>query len=520
MWPLVIAAALLPVAVRLLALAAVPPPVPAVQDEFAYLLGADTLARGRLANETPAMADFFETIHVIVRPTYSPKYPPGQALILAFGKAVFGHPYAGAVLSFGAMSGSLVWMLCRWLPRRWAVAGAIYTCLVLFPPWHHWMNSYWGGCVAATGSALLVGSLGLLRDRRWGVGTGLSFGAGAGLMALSRPYEGLLVAVAVVGVAALSWREQRASAGRFLIGAAIPILLCGGFLGAVNRAATGQITRMAYWEHDRQYAWTPVLWLLPLREPARRMHPDLQRFQEKFERAAYEEARERWWWVPAKRLLVQFPLGVAILLGFFGSRAADPWLRRCSALFLFAFLPLLLHKVMLRYYLAPVIPPAMLLCMLWAERYWPLARTGGLRLAAYSLLLLSTFVMPAGGTVNRLLELSGLRIAPVSPVIERPRLASQLMASPGDDVVIVRYGPKHNVVEEWVYNDADLEHGPVLWARDLGCERNRELLRHYPDRRFWLLEADVSPRSLKPYREACADAGPREPPPQPFQPPR
>ncbi len=497
-----------------------PPPLPTVHDEFAYLLGADTFARGRLANESPAMADFFETIHVIVRPTYSPKYPPGQALILALGKTVFGHPYAGVVLSFGAMTGSLVWMLLQWVPQRWAVAGAIYTCLVLFTPWHHWMNSYWGGSVAATGSALLVGSLGLLRNQRWGVGTGVWFGAGAGLMALSRPYEGLLVAVGAIVVAALCWREQRASAWRFFAGAAIPILLCGGFLGAVNRAATGQLTRLTYWEHDRQYAVTPVLWILPPRLPAERMHGDLRRHQEQYERAAYDEARESWWWIPAKRLFVSFPMGVAIVLGILGWRSGNPWLRRCSMLFLFAFLPLLLHKVMLRYYLAPAIPPAMLLCILWAQRYWPLARAGGFRLAAYSLLLLSTFVMPVGSTVNRLLELTGLRDGFASPLFERPRLESQLMASPGEDVVIVSYGMAHEPREEWVYNGADLEHDPVLWARDLGCERNRELLRYYHDRRFWLLEADVWPLRLKPYQEACTDAKLQEPQQQPLKLPR
>jgi hypothetical protein len=70
-----------------------------------------------------------------------------------------------------------------WLPPGWALLGAfIGLDLCVFS---YWMNSYWGGAVAAIGGALIIGAwVRIVRAKQWRYAW--LFGIGAVIVILAR----------------------------------------------------------------------------------------------------------------------------------------------------------------------------------------------------------------------------------------------------------------------------------------------------------------------------------------------
>jgi hypothetical protein len=110
-----------------------------------------------------------------------------------------------------------------------------------------------------------------------------------------------------------------------------------------------------------------------------------------------------------------------------------------------------------------------------------------------ALLPLSAFVLLAnsfasdGGAGSRWLPLHS------GPLPAREQILRQLTSAGGKHLVLVRYGEDHNVHEEWVYNAADIDSAAVVWARDLGPERNQELLDYFQGRQIWIAEPEEDP---------------------------
>ena len=79
----------------------------------------------------------------------------------------------------------------------------------------------------------------------------------------------------------------------------------------------------------------------------------------------------------------------------------------------------------------------------------------------------------------------------------RAELTQQLMESPGQDLVVVRYAVPST--EQWVYNTANIDSSEIVWAREISDQAREELIEYFSDRKIWLLDTTVEPSKLEPF---------------------
>lgn len=498
-----IVAGLLPLVIRILLLPYFPVPQPIVHDEFSYLLGADTFASGRLVNPPHPFWQHFESFHVLQQPVYASKYPPMQALTLAAGQKL-GHPWIGVWMSVGAMCAAVCWAMQGWLSPAFAFVGALLFGL-RFGVLSDWMNSYWGGSVAALGGALVIGSLPrLLRQPRRQ--EAFIFCIGLVILANSRPFEGLLLAAPVVG-ALLFMHVRSGSIGALWRSAAIPlaaiVIPAALAMGYYNFRVTGHPLLLPYQLYAQQYGVVSAFyWIQPRQAPVYR-HAIMKEFWAKWDVSLFHEARRN----PLGQFVGNIRTGALFLLGtlplLIGCLAWPPPRSSLDRIAIFTLLIYLvglgLEKYILGHYLAPIAALVFVHFMNAISSLWPW-RQAGLRLGAalaaavLGFVLLQTwdFVPPLSAETHKPLGRQR-RMGRNAFAEERERVENYLRAIPRQHLVFVRYGGEHSFHEEWVYNRAEIDSSPIVWARSMGPQEDRALAHYFSQRSVWLLEPDKSP---------------------------
>jgi hypothetical protein len=493
------------VAIRVAVLPLLTVPIPGIHDEFSYLLMSDTFAHGRLANPTHPMWMSFETFHVNWFPTYSSMYPPAQGFVMAIGQ-VLGNPWIGVLLSDAAMCAAILWMLQGWMPARWAMLGSILAALNLGIA-SYWMNSYWGGAVAASGGALVLGALARIR-RRASVRNALLLGLGVAILANSRPYEGLLFCVPA-GAWLFWWLigkiKSRDPVGMRVRNVFVPLslvlTLILAFIGYYNFRLTGKALLFPHVLNTRTYHSTPLFLWEHLQPEKTYNNEQFDDFYNGWEREDYQTSWSAAWNVTIEKLARMgvefFWPGALFLLPVLLLTFRERKMRLLIITFFACLVGVFAVIWSAPHYAAP------LTCVIYAVlaqavRYLRQVKWKGqpvgvaLSRALVALLLLGTGINVARGACDPLWWTC-------TGDSSRVAVIKQLEDTPGKHLIVVRYSDDHNIHDEWVYNGADIDGSKVIWARELDVDQNAKLFAYFKDRHIWLVEPDVDNTEIKPY---------------------
>ncbi len=496
------------VVVRLALLWILPVPVPSVHDEFSYLLAADTFAHGRLTNPPHPMWIYLDTFHVLQHPTYASIYPPGQGAALAIGQ-LLGSPWIGVLLTMGLMFAAILWMLQGWLPPEWALLGAVLMVFQL-GIFSYWMNSYWGGSVAAIGGALVTGALPrVLRHQK--VRDAMLLGLGGAILANTRPFEGVLICIPAAIVLFL-WLYRRISApSRFAVLRIVaPIAGILAITAAFTVFYNWRVTRNPFLlphEVENRTDHIPNF----VGEHAQPMSYLNHQFDVFYNHWVRNQSLYKWRDFPSfslkklatfQRFFVSVPL---LCLSF----ATLPWVlldrrtRFLVAQFALYSAGALTVAWFQPHYAAPalatftaVIVQGLRHLRRWKSHGQPVGV--GLTRATFLLAALSFPICMLHVLRNPHTD-SCLGYGPPGNW-DRAAVASRLDALPGKQLVIVRYSQeKHDVLQEWVYNHADIDQSKVVWARYIPEVSMQPLLDYFHNRIIWTVRPDISPIRLERY---------------------
>lgn len=492
-----------------------PAPLPFVPDDFSFLLAANTFALGRLSNPTPAMWIHFESFHIDMFPTYASMYFPGQGLLLAAGKILLGHPWYGVLIAGSLMCAAICWMLQAWLPPAWALLGS-FLAVIRIALFSYWTNTYHSaGALTALGGALVLGALPRLTSaprRRYS----LAMAAGFAILALTRPYECMLLSIPVAVQLGrwLLFAKNRSKVAVFFHCAAPAlalVLAAAAWMGYYDDHVFGSALTLPYSVNRATYAIAPYfIWQSPRPEPAYH-HEVMRQFYRDKELVPFNKIHSLSGFVPQTLLkpirAIVFFAGVAFLpaLFFLPQAFADRRIRFPVLCLAVLAAGMTIEAFMFPYYMAPFTAAIYVVGLQALRRLWhwrPGAQHVGRTMVRLTVIV--ALLMAALRPFDRVLHFqpitwSGDWYGPDQIGRVRAAVEQRLEQLPGSQLVIVRYSRQHNPLDEWVYNAPDIDHSKIIWAREMNAASNLELTRYYKDRTVWLVEPDNDPINLSPY---------------------
>jgi len=212
---------------------------PHIPDEVAYLLNAKYFADGMLYMPAPPVPEAFDVDLMQLTPTqWFSSMPPGWPAILAIGARVNLPWLINPILAGIAVI--LAHAFLRELyPRRTARLALLLLCV---SPWYVFMGmnfmthifSLTGALLAATGAGRLIRTGRL----RWGWLAGVAIGT----LSLTRPLEGLLMAMMLAFWSLASRRGRHRVVGSVCIAAGS--IVVGALNLPYNKALTGRMTEL------------------------------------------------------------------------------------------------------------------------------------------------------------------------------------------------------------------------------------------------------------------------------------
>ena len=493
-------------------------PQPRINDEYSYLLMADTFAHFRLTNPTPPGWQHFETFHVNLKPTYHSKYPIAQGLVLSVGEIVFHQPWIGIYLITAFLCGAICWSLQALVSPEWAlVGGLLATFRIAF--FSYWMNSYWGGSVPALGGALALGAVVRLfadyKSKRNRALYASLFAASLLLLATSRPYEGLAFSLPLLCYFGYKIIHGMLLQERQYASVLVPVVTIGlagvALIAYYNHRTTGHSLLMPYVLNERTYSELPLFLgqhvevNSPARDPVFARYYIVEAEEHEYEKTkspsgilSLEILRSwlNWFFYVGPALSV--PVLIGFLVAFHQRRL---WIALAVAFTTQLAVALCIFTQ--PHYFSPATVAIYVFAAAGLCHFW---KHGSGERAFVIAVCLTTVVVSLGRQTGS----SAMNASFTFPNV-RNLVAQQLEYQPGKQLVLVSYDMNHHYPgDELVHNGADFSSEKILWARSKGPGKDSDLCSAYSDRTFWSVTTDDKTFSLRPLDICSSPVEPRE----------